>query len=464
MHSEWWFRSVIALAPAWPALGALLLGLLLVCGVKPSERDVGRITTLSLVLSLVSAIAGVAGFLGQSGGPLDIRFGRWYSAGDYGFELAFFIDGASSAVSLLVALLVLATCKFSINYLHREPGFVRFFALILAFAAGMQMLVLGGSFDLLFAGWEVVGITSVLLVAFFHDRTGPVRAALRVLVTYRICDVGLLLAALWLHQTRHTTLFAELISPHAVHATTGPIAAAIGFAFLFAAMGKSAQFPVGGWLPRAMEGPTASSAVFYGSLSVHAGVYLLVRSYPFYEHHTPVRVAVVLVGAVTALMGSSSGEVAADAKTSLAYATVSQVGMMFVEVGLGFPRLAIMHLCAHALLRYYQFLRTPSTLQDALARRSALGAAAAEDKALRWEGLGVGLRRFIYRLAIERFEVEAVLERWVATPAMRASRALDALELRLLEGRRDDDTPPRREERGPLHSAAPHGSARKVEG
>lgn len=462
MHNEPWFHFVIAFAPALPALGALLIGFLRLSGAEPSERGVGRIATLSLVGSFVGAMAAVFGALGHAG-PLDIRFGRWYSTGDYGLELAFFIDGSSAAVSFLVALLVLATCKFSIHYLHREPGFVRFFALILAFAAGMQLLVLGGSVDLLFAGWEIVGITSVLLVAFFHERTGPVRAALRVLVTYRICDVGLLLAALWLHQARHTTVFADLMSPRGAP-TTEPIAAAVGFAILFAAMGKSAQFPVGGWLPRAMEGPTASSAVFYGGLSVHAGVYLLVRSFPLFEHHIPVRFAVIVIGAVTALMGSLSGQVAADAKTSLAYATVSQVGMMFVEVGFGFPRLAILHLCAHAILRYYQFLRTPSTLQDALERRAALGVTLAEEKDLRWEGLGVGLRRFVYRLAIERFEVEAALERWIGTPAMRASRALDAMELRILEGPSGDDGPPRSDRRPTTEPSALRGKTRKAEG
>jgi NADH-quinone oxidoreductase subunit L len=440
---EAWLSRLVAFGPAWPALGALSLGVLLFLGAPPTERRTGRIATASLVGSLASSFAAIV-LLARRGAPVDLRFGRWYAAGEYGFELAFFVDFAAAAMSALVALLVLATCKFSIHYLHREPGFVRFFALVLAFASGMQLLVLGGSFDLLFAGWEIVGITSVLLVAFFHERTGPVNAAVRVLVTYRLCDVGLLLAALWLHQARHTTVFADLFSPRAAHGQTG-VGAAVGLAILFAAMGKSAQFPVGGWLPRAMEGPTASSAVFYGGLSVHAGVYLLVRSYPLFEGEMLVRAAIVLVGAVTAVMGALSGQVAADAKASLAHATVSQVGMMFVEIGLGFPRLAILHLCAHAILRYYQFLRTPSTLQDALSRRSALGRTVADEQARRWEGLGVGLRRFIYRLAIERFEVEAVLERWIVRPALKASRALDALEVRLVEGSHDEETRPPRE-------------------
>ena len=264
---------------------------------------------------------------------MDVTLGDWYRAGEYRFELTFLVDGTSVPAALLVAVLLLATSKFSINYLHREPGFGRFFLLMLAFGAGMLLLVLGGRLEVLFAGWEVVGMTSVLLVAFFQERVGPVRAAIRLLVTYRVCDVGLLLAAVWLHVTVHTTAFAELGSlaagAHALPAT------AVALGLLLAAMGKSAQFPVGGWLPRAMEGPTASSAVFYGGLSVHAGVYLLLRAAPIIDASPTARVLLVVVGAVTATMGALSGQVSADAKSGLAYATVSQVGLMFVECGLG---------------------------------------------------------------------------------------------------------------------------------
>ncbi len=310
---------------------------------------------------------------------------------------------------------------------------------MLTFGAGMLLLVLGGRFELLYAGWEVVGMTSVLLVAFFQERLGPVRAAIRLLVTYRVCDVGLVLAAVWLHVTVHTTAFAAL----------GPIAAgagmeapggyalpatAVALGLLVAAMGKSAQFPVGGWLPRAMEGPTASSAVFYGGLSVHAGVYLLLRAAPIVDASPTARVLLVVVGAVTATMGALSGQVSADAKSGLAYATVSQVGLMFVECGLGLHTVALVHLLAHATLRYYQFLRTPSALQDALQRRAAIGMTAPDEVAARWEGLGVGMRRFAYRLALERFEVEAALERWLVRPVLAAASWLDALEQRLLAG------------------------------
>ncbi len=418
-----WSDVAIALAPAWPAAGALLIGAMLGLGRRPTERTVVAVAMTALLLSFASVTVGAARWTANLFRATDVRIGHWYSAGDASYELVFLLDRVSMPVSLTAGLLLLATCRFSVSYLHREPGFVRFFALVLVFGSGIQLLLLGGSVELLFAGWELVGMTSVLLVAFFHERTAPVRAAIRLLVTYRLSDVGLLVSALLLHRDAHSTSFADVLETKAAAGGTFVV-----LGFLLAAMGKSAQFPIGGWLPRAMEGPTASSAVFYGGLSVHAGVYLLARIEPLYSGSPVIRLLIIGVGLVTAAAATLSAQVSPDAKSSLAYATITQVGLMFVECGLGFPTIAVIHLVAHTILRYYQFLRTPSVLQDALERRAVLGATRADESAARWELLGLPLRRFLYRLAIERFEVEAALERWIARPALELSRKLDALE------------------------------------
>ena len=423
-------ERIAASAPAWPALGALVIGALTLRGRDPSERTIIRVAQLALWTAFFCVLVGAGGFL-YYGAPLDIQLGHFYQAGDYGFALGFLYDGSSVPVALLAALLLLATSRFSVHYLHREPGFLRFFLLMLTFGAGILLLVLSGSYDLMFAGWEIVGLTSVLLVGFFHERAGPIRASLRVLVTYRVCDIGFLLAAVWLHLTLHSTGFVDIADRlQGAHADFP--ATVVALLLLLAAMGKSAQFPVGGWLPRAMEGPTASSAVFYGGLSVHAGVYLLIRSAPILDQAPLAAGALVAVGLVTAVMATLSGQVSADAKTSIAYATISQVALMVVECGLGFYRVATLHLIAHALLRYYQFLRTPSALQDALARRAALGPAPATHSTPRWRQLPVDLQRFLYRLAVERFEVEAVLDRWGTRPILALSRWLSDGEARLL--------------------------------
>lgn len=413
-----------AMAPAWPAMCALLIGVLSFGQHRPREQVVVTLTHLALWLTLGSMSVGTLLWLAGGQQPVDLRLFDIYRSGDYALELRLYFDLASVVVATVASVLILATSRFAQRYLHREPGFVRFFVLMLIFASGVMLLVLGGSFDLLLAGWEIVGWTSVLLVGFFHERQGPVRAALRVLVTYRLCDIGLLVGAVALHGWLHSTAYRDLFE-HVGGAAGGGSALFVGLCLLFAAMGKSAQIPVGGWLPRAMEGPTASSAVFYGGLSVHMGVYLLIRAEPVLAQAPLVRLAIIGIGGVTAVMAALSGQVSADAKSGLAYATISQVGLMFVEVGLGLPKLALLHLLAHSLLRYYQFLRTPSTLQDALMRRRTGGSV---QRPVQGQGASP-LQRFVYRLAIERFAVEAVLDRWVARPLLSLARAL---------GRRED--------------------------
>lgn len=415
--------SFAALSPAWPAAGALLVGgLSLVCK-KTEEKHVVWISQTALWLLLLSVLVGSGLWFFEGGKPVDLRVLDLYQSGDYSLTLRLYFDFASVPISVVAAVLILATSRFAERYLHREAGFLRFFALMLTFAAGVMMLLLGGSFDLLLAGWEVVGWTSVLLVGFFHERTGPVRAASRVLVTYRLCDVGLLVGAVALHGAMHSTEYLDVM-PHLAAFSSHSRILFIGLAFLVAAMGKSAQFPVGGWLPRAMEGPTASSAVFYGGLSVHMGIYLLIRAEPLLQQSVLLQAAVVVVGGTTAVMAGLSGQVCADAKTNLAYATISQVGLMIVEVGLGFPKLALLHLVTHSVLRYYQFLRTPSTLQDALLRRQAGIAPELESRTF----LGSG---FLYRLAIERFAVDSSLDRWIARPVLSLAKTIEAYETRL---------------------------------
>ncbi len=421
--------AAFTLAPVWPMLGAVLLTLLLLPRERPSERLVVGMTTVAVWLSLVSALCGVA--LWFTTGPMAYRLGNWYAAADYNFPLVMLFDGLSAAMSCFIALMVVTTVRFSSTYLQGERGFVRFFVLTLFFAAGMQLLVLAGSVELLFIGWELVGMTSVLLVAFFHERAGPVQAAIRVLVTYRVCDIGLLLGGVWLHRWVGTTVWVDAFAAVGSHPSS--IAAlAVSLGFVFAAMGKSAQFPVGGWLPRAMEGPTASSAVFYGSLSVHAGVYLLIRAAPLIQQSLAASVVLVVVGGVTAVMAALSSQVSADAKSAVAYATATQLGLMFVECGFGLYTLATIHLMAHATLRYYQFLRTPTALQDALWQQAALGRTQSDEAAARWEDVALTRRRALYRLALERFAVETAIDRWVTRPILGFSRMLDGLEGRFL--------------------------------
>jgi hypothetical protein len=197
---------------------------------------------------------------------------------------------------------------------------------------------------------------------------------------------------------------------------------------MLAAMGKSAQLPFSSWLPRAMEGPTPSSALFYGALSVHAGVYLLLRVAPLLQRSPIASGALVVVGLLTAVHATLVWRVQTDVKSSLAYGVLTQVGLMFAEVGLGFYRLALVHLVAHACLRCLQLLRAPSVLREVLSRRAALRLEKPPTVAMAHHLLPEGWRRRFYRLALERFSLEVMHERWAMGPLLRAGQWLDQME------------------------------------
>ncbi|MCA8985923.1 MAG: oxidoreductase, partial [Planctomycetaceae bacterium] len=196
----------------------------------------------------------------------------------------------------------------------------------------------------------------------------PVRNGFRVWTVYRIADASFLLAALTLHHMTGAGDFDGLMGtgpwPEG-HATIPESSALlVGLLLLFAAAGKSALIPFSGWLPRAMEGPTPSSAVFYGSLSVHLGAFLLLRVSPILALSTPLSAIVVLVGIVSAVFGALTARVQTDIKSALAFASLTQVGIIVAEIGLGFRYLPLVHIIGHACLRTLQLLRAPSLLHD----------------------------------------------------------------------------------------------------
>jgi NADH:ubiquinone oxidoreductase subunit 5 (subunit L)/multisubunit Na+/H+ antiporter MnhA subunit len=246
---------------------------------------------------------------------------------------------------------------FSKYYLHREQGFKRFYSTVLLFFIGLSLIILAGNFEVLFLGWELIGISSVLLIAFYRDRFLPSRNALKVFSVYRIGD-AFLLAAIWYahHIFQANVNFSELSGLTVQHGSI----IILGLLLLMVAMIKSAQFPFSYWLPRAMEGPTSSSAIFYGALSVHMGLFLLLRTFPLWEGSIGLRIAVAVLGLVTAIVASSIARVQSSAKTQIAYASITQIGIMFIELALGLEWLVLLHFISNASLRTYQLLISPS--------------------------------------------------------------------------------------------------------
>ncbi|MBX7124095.1 MAG: hypothetical protein K1X47_00235, partial [Cyclobacteriaceae bacterium] len=285
---------------------------------------------------------------------------------DYQFFLDFFYDRVTAAYLLVGSFLTFLVTMYSRYYMHREGGYRRFFNTVLFFYVGYNLVVLAGNLETMFMGWEVLGISSFLLIAFYRDRYLPVKNAVKIFSIYRIGDVGLILAMWMSHHLWHENITfiklhnAELVHEHLqMHTWTG---VAISVFFLIAAAAKSAQLPFSSWLPRAMEGPTPSSAIFYGSLSVHMGAFVMLRTFPFWENQLSVRILILLMGLATALIATGIARVQSSIKSQIAYASIAQIGLIFMEIAAGFELLALIHFAGNAFLRTYQLLVSPSVV------------------------------------------------------------------------------------------------------
>jgi NADH:ubiquinone oxidoreductase subunit 5 (subunit L)/multisubunit Na+/H+ antiporter MnhA subunit len=398
-----------------------LLALLWLFGWVPSERVLSRITGLTFA-ACVFTLAGLLWTLATTGAStIIVTFGNWFAVHEYRFPLVLLADRLSLPFLAMTVVLSGLIGQFSATYLHRESGFFRFFLLLHLFAFGSLLAFAAGSFDLLIGGWELVGITSVLLIAFFDQRPAPVENSLRVFAVYRACDIGLLLGVFALHKWAGNASFAE-----GMPRLAGTQPTVVCLFLLLAAAGKAAQIPFSGWLPRAMEGPTPSSAIFYGAISIHAGAYLLLRAQPLLAEAPAASVCVIVIGVATAIYGTMAGRASADAKTSLAFASLTQVGVIFVEIGLGWKSVAVAHVLGHALVRTLQFLRAPSMLHDYHHMHSAIGGEVSHGHTE--DLLPEQVRVWLYRWALDRGHLDTVLDRWFIHPLLQLSRLFARLD------------------------------------
>ncbi len=412
------FDGILLCVVLAPGLVFALLALLwLVLDWTPSERLLSWITGLTFS----GSAAGTAALIWKlvSAPKITVSLGSWFAVGTYHFPLVLMVDRLSVPFLVLAAVLSGLVGQFSATYLHRESGYLRFFLLLHLFAFGSLLAFAAGSFDLLAAGWEIVGITSVLLIGFFHQRVAPVENGLYVFGIYRACDIGLLAAIVALHHWAGTASFAG-----GFPTLTGARAVVVCLLLLLAASGKAAQVPFSGWLPRAMEGPTPSSAIFYGAISIHAGAYLLLRAQHLLAQSAVASTLVVLIGTATAIHGSIVGRASADAKTSLAYATLTQVGIIFIEIGLGWRWLAVAHILGNATVRTMQYLRAPSMLHDYHQMHSAVGGQFPATTTHIEEMLPQGIQLWLYRWALDRGHLDTIIDRWVIAPLLRVSAYL----------------------------------------
>jgi formate hydrogenlyase subunit 3/multisubunit Na+/H+ antiporter MnhD subunit len=397
------------LIPALPWLAALWIGVGYLLGRirgEAGERHTALVATLGALLCCLLALAIGLSALWR-GTPGQQHLGRWFSSGEFNLPIDFSLDGLGLSLSTLCALITLLTLRFSVSYMHREAGFHRFFLLLSLFAGAMQMIVLAGNALLLFVGWELAGVSSFLLIGYAIEQPTATSNAVRTLVTNRIGDAGFILgialSLFWIHG-----LDWPLMASRAED--IGTLAAgAIAGGFVLAALAKSAQIPFAPWIARALEGPTPSSAIFYGALLVHAGVLLLIRLQPLLEQSPAMMLLIALLGALTVGYGWLSGLVQSDVKSSLMFATTTQVGLMFVCCGLGWFGLAAWHLGLHAIWRSYQFLSALALMHQVRHESPPLP---------RW----LRRRPWLYQAALQRFYLDPLSDTLLLKPTLSMAR------------------------------------------
>jgi NAD(P)H-quinone oxidoreductase subunit 5 len=415
-----------------------LMGVLAAVGLfarGAQERIVGLTTRAASLIAFVAALVALLAYVASGATPRVLSYGIWFSSGEGGFSFDFLLDGWSLAFALLVTGVGGIVAAFSHRYLHLEPGYRRYFVLFAMFMSGITLVALAGSIEVLFAGWELLGLSSALLVAFFHERHAPIVNALRVFAVYRASDAAMLAAAVLLHHWMGSGSLSLLFSGQIGTASglTSEQATVIALLLLVAVAGKSALLPFSGWLPRAMEGPTPSSAVYYGSLSIHAGCYLLFRAEPLLAESTLARALALSAGAVTAVYATACARVQTDVKSSLAYASLTQVGIIVSEIALGLTTLAFIHMMGHASFRLLQFLSAPNILHDLHELENHLGSSPTSTAP--WSPPR-RYQRWLYLGALERGFVDACLDRLIVAPFSWTVTRLDRMD-RLLCGRRD---------------------------
>ena len=345
---------------ALPAAGALVL---FVAGRRANAWG----HWLGLATVLASFGVGLAIFLETVGLPAqertrELSLYQWMAVAGLDVDFGLRLDPLSLTFVLLITGVGSLIHLYSVGYMSHDPGRRRFFAQLNLFVAAMLLLVLGNNFVMLYLGWEGVGLASYLLIGYYQDRPSAATAAKKAFLMNRVGDVGLALAIfiLWVQigSVQYTEVFERI-----GQVDTGAVVA-ITVLLLLGACGKSGQFPLQAWLPDAMEGPTPVSALIHAATMVTAGVYLIARCSPIYNLSETGRLVVALVGVVTLLIGAIVGCAYDDIKKVLAYSTVSQIGYMFLAVGLG-PAgyaLGIFHLLTHGFFKAGLFLGAGSVM------------------------------------------------------------------------------------------------------
>ena len=348
--------ELVWLVAAFPLAAFLVNGLF-------GRRWLGHATgPIASAAILASALLSIGIFLEVLGGRASttVTLYRWIAVGDFGVNVAALVDPLSAVMLLVVTVVSFLVHVYSIGYMAHDHGFHRFFTWLPLFVFAMLVLVLADNYLLMFVGWEGVGLCSYLLIGYWFERPEPAFAAKKAFIMNRIGDWGFTIGMIVTFLTFGSLAFVDVFGAAlAEHEAALPL---ICLAFFLGAVGKSAQLPLYSWLPDAMEGPTPVSALIHAATMVTAGVYLVARSTPLFEAAGPVLPFVGTVGAATAIFAATIALVQFDIKRVMAYSTVSQLGYMFLALGVGAPVAAMFHLATHAFFKALLFLGSGSVI------------------------------------------------------------------------------------------------------
>ncbi|MBI3748651.1 MAG: NADH-quinone oxidoreductase subunit L [Chloroflexi bacterium] len=304
-----------------------------------------------------SALTGQAPF-GEGG--FDVRMFEWIPAGKFTVNAGFFVDNLTAVLLIVVTTVGLLVHVYSIGYMSHDPGYWRFFAYLNLFMFSMLVLVLADSFLVVFVAWELVGLSSYLLIGFWYRKRAAALAAKKAFIVNRVGDVGFALGILLIFVSLGTLDIREVVAR--IGELDGTRITIISLLIFAGAMGKSAQFPLHVWLPDAMEGPTPVSALIHAATMVNAGVYLVARANPIFAQAPSALVVVAAIGIFTAILAASIAMTQTDIKRVLAYSTLSQLGYMFAALGVGAWTAAIFHLMAQGFTKGLLFLGSGSVI------------------------------------------------------------------------------------------------------
>lgn len=349
--------KLIGLVPLFPLIGFLINGFF---GKKIGKSVSGIIASVSILASFILSVLIFVELNGSAEKSHIVNLFSWINSGNLKIPFEFLVDPLSSLFLLIITGIGFLIHIYSIGYMSHDEGFARFFTYLNLFVFFMLLLVLGNNYLIMFVGWEGVGLCSYLLIGFWFKNNAYNNAARKAFVMNRIGDLGFLLGIILVFITFGSISYNEVFLK-AGTASTGVITT-IALLLFVGAMGKSAQIPLYTWLPDAMAGPTPVSALIHAATMVTAGIYMIVRSNVFYSISEVASETVAIVGVVTALFAATIGLFQNDIKKILAYSTVSQLGLMFLALGVGAYSSAVFHVTTHAFFKALLFLGAGSVI------------------------------------------------------------------------------------------------------